>query len=425
MNAMDIPQAASIVNPNSTGNAWSAYPRWLDEEFGLILPAERLANDNDGAGYYEVEPDFEKLRRFAARLFITELLDGTTGDVYVCSLPNDKGGKPGEKHIATRHVEKIMSFVNRWDKAGRAIYYSIGTIARGKPRAKENVVENSFVGVDFDAKERTVDDIVRSLFALPLPPTRIHLSGRGVHGLWRLTEPCIDKEYFDAAATRVRDALGGDAAFNPYCAALMRLPTSHNTKDGAWREVTVARNGGRRCALEAFEGWAATMIGSPNPYLEAAALLRSKPPMDASAKLAAMAPGNIHDTQLRATASLLNGGASEDEAFEVVMAATRRVGDASWDWAREERDVRKMGEDWRRKRAADRSAKQTQKTIGGKELGIFTPWDKLEPASYDWLWPHWLARGELQLIAGAIGAGKTTVALSFAATVTSGGEWPG
>ena len=98
--------------------------------------------------------------------------------------------------------------------------------------------------------------------------------------------------------------------------------------------------------------------------------------MDASAKLAAMAPGNIHDTQLRATASLLNGGASEDEAFEVVMAATRRVGDASWDWAREERDVRKMGEDWRRKRAADRSAKQTQKTIGGKELGIFTPWDR-------------------------------------------------
>ena len=144
--------------------------------------------------------------------------------------PNDKGGKPGEEHIATRHVEKIMSFVNRWDKAGWAIYYSIGTIARGKPRAKENVVENSFVGVDFDAKERTVDDIVRSLFALPLPPTRIHLSGRGVHGLWRLTEPCIDKEYFDAAATRVRDALGGDAAFNPYCAALMRLPTSHTRR---------------------------------------------------------------------------------------------------------------------------------------------------------------------------------------------------
>ena len=41
-----------------------------------------------------------------------------------------------------------------------------------------------------------------------------------------------------------------------------------------------------------------------------------------------------------------------------------------------------------------------------------------------WLWRDWLARGKLHLLAGAPGQGKTTIALAFAATVTSGGRWP-
>jgi putative DNA primase/helicase len=48
----------------------------------------------------------------------------------------------------------------------------------------------------------------------------------------------------------------------------------------------------------------------------------------------------------------------------------------------------------------------------------------IEPEPIDWLWPGWLARGKLHIIAGAPGCGKTTDALSFAATLTSGGEWP-
>lgn len=47
---------------------------------------------------------------------------------------------------------------------------------------------------------------------------------------------------------------------------------------------------------------------------------------------------------------------------------------------------------------------------------------KMEPI--DWLWRDWLACGKLHLLAGAPGQGKTTIALSLAATVTSGGRWP-
>ena len=48
----------------------------------------------------------------------------------------------------------------------------------------------------------------------------------------------------------------------------------------------------------------------------------------------------------------------------------------------------------------------------------------LTPEPVRWLWNGWLARGKVHIVAGAPGQGKTTIALSFAATVTSGGRWP-
>lgn len=41
-----------------------------------------------------------------------------------------------------------------------------------------------------------------------------------------------------------------------------------------------------------------------------------------------------------------------------------------------------------------------------------------------WVWKFWLAQGKLVILAGAPGQGKTTIALAFGATITSGGRWP-
>ena len=46
----------------------------------------------------------------------------------------------------------------------------------------------------------------------------------------------------------------------------------------------------------------------------------------------------------------------------------------------------------------------------------------LEPVR--WLWPGFLPAAMLTILGGAPGCGKTTIALSLAATVTSGGAWP-
>ncbi|MGA9164866.1 MAG: AAA family ATPase [Thiobacillus sp.] len=48
----------------------------------------------------------------------------------------------------------------------------------------------------------------------------------------------------------------------------------------------------------------------------------------------------------------------------------------------------------------------------------------LKPEAINWIWPGWLAAGKLHILGGAPSTGKTTIGMSFAATVTKGGNWP-
>ena len=48
----------------------------------------------------------------------------------------------------------------------------------------------------------------------------------------------------------------------------------------------------------------------------------------------------------------------------------------------------------------------------------------IPPEPLYWLWDGWLAKGKLHILAGDPGVGKTTIAISLAATVTAGGKWP-
>lgn len=48
----------------------------------------------------------------------------------------------------------------------------------------------------------------------------------------------------------------------------------------------------------------------------------------------------------------------------------------------------------------------------------------IQPEPINWLWDGWLARGKFHILAGAPGTGKTTLALSIAASVTQGSRLP-
>jgi len=49
---------------------------------------------------------------------------------------------------------------------------------------------------------------------------------------------------------------------------------------------------------------------------------------------------------------------------------------------------------------------------------------KVKPEPVRWLWPDWLSLGKLHLLAGSPGTGKTTIAVSLAAAITTGAAWP-
>jgi putative DNA primase/helicase len=49
---------------------------------------------------------------------------------------------------------------------------------------------------------------------------------------------------------------------------------------------------------------------------------------------------------------------------------------------------------------------------------------EITPETFSWLWKYWLARGKLHIIGGVPETGKTTIALAYAAIVSSGGTWP-
>jgi hypothetical protein len=75
--------------------------------------------------------------------------------------------------------------------------------------------------------------------------------------------------------------------------------------------------------------------------------------------------------------------------------------------------------DWRRGVAATWRAEAAML----RDVGLIRASD-LEPEPITWLWPGWLAAGKVHVLAGAPGTGKTTISLSMAATITSGGRWP-
>lgn len=74
----------------------------------------------------------------------------------------------------------------------------------------------------------------------------------------------------------------------------------------------------------------------------------------------------------------------------------------------------------------DQNSEACSGKLSGSSLwrAVATPASSIAPASIRWLWPSWIAKGKLTVLAGAGGSGKTTLALSLIGTLTSGGNWP-
>ena len=65
-----------------------------------------------------------------------------------------------------------------------------------------------------------------------------------------------------------------------------------------------------------------------------------------------------------------------------------------------------------------------QPPFGNNDFVEITSMENIEMEQLTWLWNGFLPKGKLTLLAGPSGVGKSTIAFSFAATVSAGAMWP-
>lgn len=320
--------------------------------------------------------------------------------VHVCSLGNDRDGPHQPRFVSTRDTSEVLRFISKWDQDGRGLFFCVGTLKPGTKRLKENVSEIAFLHADIDFKDiiDTPADAERKLSQLRLQPSIIVRSGNGLHAYWLLREALTgdDQDRIEAALKLLADTVGGDVSVCEI-ARLMRLPGTHNTKNGQFLPVSIIEmKEGLKYELDDIEEWLSET--SPvilrkerppanietNPFLIAAAALGFKPSIDVEKRLQAMSymaggEAAIHATQLAVSASLLNQGRDRSEVVSILLDATRAAAGLygeRWNWKREEKALDKMCGTWLSKhpqqpaRSLSAAAPQREVASGGASAAV-------------------------------------------------------
>ncbi len=131
----------------------------------------------------------------------------------------------------------------------------------GAPRKPSPRSSLLHADIDFKNVDLPPDEIKRKLGQLRLLPTIVVSSGHGLHAYWLLREAIIATpetiEQVEAVLRMLCDHVGGDRQVCEV-SRLMRLPGSHNSKDGDWLDVEVLiERPNLRYELDEIEEWLA------------------------------------------------------------------------------------------------------------------------------------------------------------------------
>jgi hypothetical protein len=390
--------------------------------------------------------------------FLADLFGPSTANaVYVCSLPNDDAnGEVGERHVATRELEPLARFIEKWDRPRRALYFcASATIQPGaNRRAKDTLAELNGLHCDIDFKDVTVapEELEQKLRQVLLLPSKLVASGHGLHGYWLFREglpaTADNIEHVEELLRLLADHLGGDLR-SAEASRLLRIPGSHNSKGGDWTEVRLIADRPLRYDIDELEDWLTETSPfvhrkpaegngangfDPNPWLAVADRFGFNPPIDVEQRLAAMryqgiGDAAIHTTQVSVGAALLNRGSPIDEVVSILLAATRAAAGPfgeRWNWRREERAIRKACETWIAKHpeVKERQTEAEAPPAGeNHQILRLADWLIRDLPDPDFILGSWLTTTSRTLLVAPTGIGKTMLALAMAASTAAGREF--
>jgi P4 family phage/plasmid primase-like protien len=275
-----------------------------------------------------------------AQQWLANLFEHTEGLVELRACPNVRG-QGRVSSIFTRDPDEVAEFVAHWSGKPYGVYFGAGTRKRERGTA-EDVAELPALWADLDNVDKA--HALEVLKACYCPPTFIVDSGRGLHAWWLLDEPAEPSHEFTNLLRQLRRIFAGDPAVCDL-ARIMRLPGTHNSKYGDPLPVAVIHSSDRRYSftdLQDWCSWQGELLGEPvNPFVAAAEKLGIRSTVD----LSDMRPGNIHEIQLRVSASMAASGRPEDEIVAVLLEATKLAAGqegARWNWRKEEAGLREM-----------------------------------------------------------------------------------
>ena len=292
-------------------------------------------------------------------------------------------------------------------------------------RYNDNMISIDGIEIDYDGEKMSVNEATKLLKTTKLialiytSPSHTAKKPR-----WRLVLPTsrslppVEREKLVA---RVNGAFGGIIAPESF----VQSQPMYFGRVGNNAEHSVAYSNGDyidlRPDLDAtarYKGKQPLVIDD-NPWL--AAGNHYKPPIDVEHRLETMRhkgqdETGIHATQLAVSASMLNAGADVEEVVEKLMEATRRAGEDHWNWAEEERNIRKMCASW--------LAKHPEIDRGREKTGIHaTPFVWTDPSKIplrEWLYrPHYI-RLFLSLLVAQGGVGKTAKIIAECLAMVTG-----
>lgn len=292
------------------------------------------------------------------------------GQIELRSFLNESAAGQAPKRVFTRDPKIVTSFVKKWDTEGRGMFFGVATRKKGTHGGgKEDLHELLCLHVDIDVEKYELDfqDVLTELLYLDHRPTYVINSGFGLHAYWLFNEaleatPENIKLVEDANKALIL-ALCGDPGTHD-ATRVMRLPGTHNTKEGVWRDVVVVHEEPEVThELDDLVEWfdeRGTVIERPvldsdgdavasdttNPFSILGEKFCANDPIDVDARLEAMTHGglngtSIHETQLVCTASMASRGFDHDVIARKVMAATEKAAPASekWDWDAEDKAI--------------------------------------------------------------------------------------
>lgn len=276
----------------------------------------------------------------------------TEEPVQLRSFGNEKKDGTRPQTIFTRDPEDVDAFVSRFDVDGRGTFFGVATRKDGGKI--EHCKEIPAVWMECDKGLRPVDELLQCAN----PPSAIIESGGGIHAYWVLSEPydvsdVVAGEHKSHPVMLLLSQLKRIFAGDPQVvdiARVMRLPGSHNTKYGDPIDVKVIHQSDNEYHFDDLVEWCTwqkELVGEPvDPFLAASEALGIKPALDIEDALAGMKyPENVHDVQLRVSASLASAGVDHEEIVDRLIEATKlAVGREGlrWDWKREAVSIREM-----------------------------------------------------------------------------------